>query len=453
MGSLPGPGPAPTTTTTTPRRTKTPLHDVIPPLILGTATFNTQYVNNPYDEADLPALSIVSRALDLGVNAFDTSPYYGPSELILGAALAHPSVTSRHPRESYFLVTKCGRIEGDVFDYSPAWVRYSVLRSLERLHTSHLDLVYTHDVEFVSPAEVLAAVTELRALRDEGLVKYVGISGFPVETLASLAEMILRETGEPLDAVLSYGHCTVQCNLLGSEDMIRRFRDDAGVDVVLSASMLGMGLLTTRGVDAGPMAKWHPSPDALRKVCTELVGVAAGAKEKLEVVAIRWALDTWSRLGASLGTTSLVGTGSPARRVGVSVMGVSSVAELEETQRVFNSVLEGLDPDAADPAAQSDAAQFKRQWSLNRVRKIQGVVEQMWEVLGSWKDYAWSSPEPGFVNQRRKEDAGAVPRDDGVLERYEQRKKVVQVMNSPTVMDEKTEVVEVSVHEVQPIQL
>ncbi|KAJ1324742.1 D-arabinose 1-dehydrogenase [Microdochium nivale] len=406
----------------------------------------------PYSETDLPALSIVSRALDLGVNAFDTSPYYGPSELILGAALDHPTVRARHARDSYFIVTKCGRIEGDVFDYSPAWVRYSVLRSLERLHTPHLDLVYTHDVEFVSPQEVLAAVTELRHLRDEGLIRYVGISGFPVDKLASLAEMILRETGEPLDAVLSYGHCTVQCTKLASDEVIRRFAEDAGVDVVLNASMLGMGLLTTRGVDAGPMAKWHPSPDGLRKVCGELVRVATESKEKLEVVAIRWALDTWSRLGASLGTTS----GSRGtRRVGVSVMGVSSVAELEETQRVFNSVLEGLDADSADSGSQTEAAQFKRQWSQNRVNKVQGVVEQMWATLGSWKDYAWSSPDAAFVNQRRKEDVGVVPQDDGVLERYEQRRqkqqKVVEMKVGSTGKGEKTDVVEVSIHEVQPI--
>ncbi|KAH7020817.1 Aldo/keto reductase family-domain-containing protein, partial [Microdochium trichocladiopsis] len=406
---------------------KRPLHDVIPPLILGTATFNTQYVDDPYNEADLPALAIVSRALDLGVNAFDTSPYYGPSELILGAALSHPSVRARHPRDSYFLVTKAGRIHGDVFDYSPAWIRYSVLRSLERLHTDHLDLVYTHDVEFVSPQEVLAAVTELRRLRDEGLVRHVGISGFPVDTLCSLAEMILRETGEPLDAVLSYGHCTLQCTTLGSSQTIRRFAD-AGVDVVLNASMLGMGLLTTRGVDAGPMAKWHPSPHGLREACAQLVRVAADAKEKLEVVAIRWALDTWSRLGSPLGTSSSPlsgGSGSTVgrQRVGVSVMGVSSVAELEETQRVFNSVLEGLDDPDTPASEQTEAAKFKRQWSLNRVNKVQGVVEQMWQVLGTWKDYAWSSPEPGFKNQRRPEDAGVVPQDDGVMTRYREKVK------------------------------
>ncbi|KAI1408599.1 Aldo/keto reductase [Hypoxylon sp. FL1857] len=400
MGSLtPDPNPA-----------RRPLHDSIPPLILGTATFNTQYVPNPFD---LPAISIVSRALDLGVRAFDTSPYYGPSELILGDALAHPSITQKHPRSSYFLVTKAGRIAGDVFDYSPAWVRYSVLRSLERLHTSYLDLVYMHDVEFVSPPEVLTAIRELRRLRSEGVIRYVGISGYPVDKLCALAELVLRETGEPLDAVLSYGHYTIQNMKLGAEAMSRF--ESAGVDVVLNASMLGMGLLTTRGADAGPMASWHPSPEGLRKACQDLVPVAVNASEKLEVVAIRWALDNWSRVGASKGGRSAK---LPGNRVGVSVMGISSVAELEETCRVFNSVIEGLEPETSDAERTR-----RRQWSLDRRQKIQGVVEKMWDVLGQWKDYSWSSPDPGFVNARKPAEVGVTP-DDGILTKHAAKSRV-----------------------------
>lgn len=386
-----------------------PLHETIPPLILGTATFNTQYVHDPFNEEELPALSIVSRALELGVSAFDTSPYYGPSEIILGNALSHPSVTKKHPQSSYFLVTKAGRIAGNVFDYSPAWIRYSVCRSLERLHTPYLDLVYTHDVEFVSPAEVLGAVRELRRLRDEGVVRYVGISGYPVEKLCELAEMVLRETGEPLDAVLSYGHFTIQNTTLGLAAM-RRFTE-AGVDVVLNASMLGMGLLTTRGVDRGPMASWHPSPECLRQACQDLVPVAQEAGEKLEVVAIRWSLDNWARVGGPRGSypRQVANVG----RVGASVMGVSSVAELEETYRVFNSVVEGLVP---EDAADAELAR-RKQWSLDRVEKIQGVVAKMWDVLGHWKNYSWDSPEPGFVNARKITEVGVVP-DDTIAAKY-----------------------------------
>ncbi|KAI1841882.1 hypothetical protein JX266_011960 [Neoarthrinium moseri] len=388
-----------------------PLHEVMPPLVLGTATFNSQYVSDPLNPEVLPAVSIVSRTLELGINAFDTSPYYGPSETILGDALAHPS-NAQHPRSSYFLVTKAGRIAGNEFDYSPSWVRYSVYRSLERLHTTYLDLVYMHDVEFVSPDEVLEAVGELRRLRDEGVIRYVGISGYPVDKLCALAEMLLEKTGEPLDAVLSYSHFTIQNTTLGTS-AVQRFTQ-AGVDVVLNASMLGMGLLTTRGADAGPMAVWHPSPSGLRGAIKDLVSVAQAADEKLEVVAIRWALDTWARDGSTRGvSSSWLPEGT---RVGVSVMGVANVAELEETWRVFRSVLEGYNAQPSGPGMVE-----AHEWSLNRRKKIQGLVEKMWEVLGDWKDYSWSSPEPGFVNTRRKEDKGVVPKNDSIFEKYFKR--------------------------------
>lgn len=58
-----------------------PLSAVLPPLIFGTATFNYQYNTDPHN---LPTTAIVHRALSVGVKAFDTSPYYGPAEEILG---------------------------------------------------------------------------------------------------------------------------------------------------------------------------------------------------------------------------------------------------------------------------------------------------------------------------------------------------------------------------------
>ncbi|KAF5676162.1 L-fucose dehydrogenase [Fusarium heterosporum] len=368
-----------------------PLSEVLPPLILGTATFNHQYHPDP---SRMPYTDIVGRALAHNILGFDTSPYYGPSEILLGDALR--KLTPPPPREGYFLITKAGRVAGDEFDYSPAWVRYSVCRSLERLGTSYLDLVYTHDVEFVSPEEVLAAVMELRRLRDQGLIRYVGISGYPVDTLASLAEMILRETGEPVDAVMSYSNFCVQNNQLGAKELLDRFKA-AGVDCIPNASMLGMGLLTTRGIDNSPMRAWHPSPGELRDLCLKLSEIAQEEGEHLEEVAIRWALENWARVGSQFGTKL---NPSDTGRLGVSVMGVSSVDELEETWALWTSVV-GLVGD-------EEATQRKA--------KIERIVrERMWPALGTWKDYAWESGGPGFVNTRRVEDAGVVPRDEIAL--------------------------------------
>lgn len=227
--------------------TQPPLSTILPPLICGTATFNNQYNTDPFA---LPTTSIIAHALSRNIHAFDTSPYYGPSETLLGTALSTPSIASSHPRSSYFLLTKVGRIGASEFDYSAEWVRYSVQRSLQRLHTTYLDVVYCHDVEFVTPGEVLTAVRELRRIRDdEGTVKYIGVSGYPIDVLCAIAELVVAETGEPLDAVQSYANFTLQNTLLETRGLARLRA--AGVGVVPNASVLGMGLLRGRGVPVG----------------------------------------------------------------------------------------------------------------------------------------------------------------------------------------------------------
>ena len=354
-----------------------PLSEVLPPLILGTGTFNMQY--NP-DPSRMPYTDIVRRALEHNVTAFDTSPYYGPSELLLGDALR-----SVPDRTGCFLITKAGRIAADEFDYSPAWIRYSVCRSLDRLNTPYLDLVYAHDVEFVSPDEVLAAVAELRRLRDQGRVRYVGISGYPVRVLAELAELVLEKTGEPLDAVLSYSNFCVQNSQLGAPDVLARFRN-AGVECVLNASMLSMGLITTRGAVEGLIAGWHPAPPGLREACTALAGIAQRAGEHLEEVAIRWAVANWARAGAAFGSTA------QGSKIAVSVMGVSSVDELDETVAAWRD-------------GQAESARSENLEHL--------VRREMWPALGGWKDYTWESGGQGFVNRRTAK--GVVPTDETAL--------------------------------------
>lgn len=383
--------------------TRPPLHSVLPPLVLGTAVFNTQYHPDP---SRMPYESIVRQALlRHKITAFDTSPYYGPSEILLGDALE----TINEPRPSYLLITKAGRIDANTFDYSPAAIRASVRRSLARLHSPYLDLVYTHDAEFVSPQEVLAAVCELRRLRDEeGLLQYVGISGYPVEVLASLAEMILQETGEPLDAVQSYCHFSVQNTRLGNPKLLQRF-EDAGVECLLNASMLSMGLLTSRGVDAGPMSSWHPAPPELRQACHDLKPIVEAEGEHLEQVSIQWAMQNWAQTGSRFGTTAIpVHDGrsyaSQPARMGISVMGVSTVAELDETWSTWRSIV-------GEPSDQVEAQRRSKITSL--------VTDKLWPSLGRWKDYSWQSglsQRPSFAEAGGAQPAEINPKPKPVVE-------------------------------------
>ncbi|KFY16105.1 hypothetical protein V492_01553 [Pseudogymnoascus sp. VKM F-4246] len=366
----------------------TPLPDVIPPLIFGTAVFNHQFNSDPFA---IPATTLVHHALSSGISGFDTSPYYGPSEEILGAALAAPVAETKapFPRDQYKILTKVGRIAAEEFDYSPAYIRKSIARSLQRLHTDYLDVVYCHDVEFVTPAEALEAVKELRKIRDEdGSIKYVGISGFPVEVLCDLAEMILRETGEPLDVVMSYGNYTLQNQRLKTKG-VQRFID-AGVRVIPNASMLGMGLLRTQGVPSGSMGNWHPAPDGLREVCKEAARICEQKNEKLENVATRWSLEHWLADGADVGTTR---SGVDGQKIGVSVIGVSNLVELEAALKVWQSVQDGV---------QSGVEESKKNDSLSRKRHIDEIVGGIHDILGKWRDFAWDSPGEGFVNKAAK---------------------------------------------------
>ncbi|KAL3477006.1 Aldo/keto reductase family-domain-containing protein [Aspergillus californicus] len=417
------------------RDSRPPLSAALPPLVMGTATFNSQYNEDPYA---LPTTELVHRALTSGVRAFDTSPYYGPAEELLGRALATEFVQHNFPRNTYHLLTKVGRLSGSSFDYSPKWVRKSVARSLARLHTDYLDVVYCHDVEFVSPREVLAAVRELRRIRDtEGTICYVGISGYPVDVLCTLAETILAETGEPLDVVMSYANFTLQNTRLLTQGLPRLLA--AGVDVIPNASPLGMGLLRRKGVPIGSMGDFHPAPDALRAAIHDAAEWADTQGEKIEVVAIRFALESWMRNGAAAGalgpplarnpnsdpgfiSVASMGTGE---RLGVSVMGVSNVDELNETLRVWHSIVDGLEnqddtendyldaeeagkkrpasipsaPSAPAILTPSDGIITDRVWSRDRRRRIVSLAQQIQSILGdAWVDYTWASPGADFVN-------------------------------------------------------
>ncbi|KAK8194303.1 hypothetical protein M8818_007491 [Zalaria obscura] len=392
---------------TTPGKPAQRLSTILPPLIFGCATFNTQYNNDPYA---LDTVGLVQQAVEYGIRAFDTSPYYGPSEELLGAALDTAFVRSHVARKDIFYITKCGRIAGSEFDYSPEWVCKSVDRSLARLRTDYLDVVYCHDVEFVHGDEVLSAVRELRRIRDEsGKIKYVGISGYPLPVLCELAMRIYKETGEPLDAVMSYANFTLQNTTLESAGV--GLLKAAGVDVVPNASPLGMGLLRREGVPQGAQGDWHPAGPGLRAAIRKASDFCDRHGERLEVVAIRYALESWITAGESVGSHGDPASGVPwqresneqvgGKKLGVSVMGVSKASELEKTISVWRSILDGLE-DGEELARKAGRWTRDHEWSLNRKRAVQIMADGVQEHLGEYLDFAWDSPGKDYVNKRQR---------------------------------------------------
>jgi aryl-alcohol dehydrogenase-like predicted oxidoreductase len=128
--------------------------------------------------ADDDAGRLLNAVLDGGINLIDTSPDYGRSEELIGSYVSHR-------RDEFFLASKCGcpmETLADApppypHDYSPANVRANVEQSLRRLRTDRLDLVQVH----MSPSRAVLAdnqtVQTLRELRDEGKIRFIGMSG------------------------------------------------------------------------------------------------------------------------------------------------------------------------------------------------------------------------------------------------------------------------------------
>lgn len=180
---------------------------------------------------------------------------------------------------------------------------------------------------------------------------------------------------------MSYANFTIQNHELYTSGLARLRQ--AGVDCVPNASVLGMGLLRSSGVPDNGKEDWHPAPKELRARVQKAARWVEERGERLEVVAIRWGLERWA-LDGKVGSEP----------IGVSVMGVSNIGELEETLRVWNSVLDGI----SLPGRQVEES--KKQWSLERRGEVEGLAKGIREILGDYQDYAWASPGEGFVNTR-----------------------------------------------------
>jgi aryl-alcohol dehydrogenase-like predicted oxidoreductase len=122
----------------------------------------------PADEADV----LLNAVLDAGINYIDTSPDYGVSEEHIGRAISHR-------RDEFFLASKCGCPIGDARGhvFTRENVRAGVEQSLQRMKTDHLDVVQFHHNPSRAELEAHDAVGELEDLREEGKVRFIGVSG------------------------------------------------------------------------------------------------------------------------------------------------------------------------------------------------------------------------------------------------------------------------------------
>ena len=147
------------------------------------------------------SINVVHTALKNGINLIDTAPWYGhgKSERVLGKALKGV------PRQAYYLNTKVARYQPDfenMIDFSAERTIKSVYESLERLGVDYIDCIQVHDPEFAPSIDIIIKETlpALDLLRKAGLVKKIGMTGYPLD----LQQRIIEASTVKIDTSITY---------------------------------------------------------------------------------------------------------------------------------------------------------------------------------------------------------------------------------------------------------
>lgn len=138
----------------------------VPLIGYGTAPLGKEKNDQEPTQAREHAVRCLNHAIDRGITYLDTSPDYGSEP--------HVGEVMKSRRNEVFLATKINNRSRD-------GVRAELERSLDKLQTDHVDLIQVHAVNAWADLEqALAldgAVSALEQARDEGLVRFIGITG------------------------------------------------------------------------------------------------------------------------------------------------------------------------------------------------------------------------------------------------------------------------------------
>lgn len=116
---------------------------------------------------DKNCVKIIQRAFDLGINYFDTSPIYGPSEDYYGKVL-------KGFRKKIFLATKTNKRDRD-------GALKDIEKSLKRLNTDYVDLWQIHHLDSMDEVDQISgksgALEAIMEMKEQGVIKFCGLTG------------------------------------------------------------------------------------------------------------------------------------------------------------------------------------------------------------------------------------------------------------------------------------
>jgi len=237
--------------------------------------FGVMGLSSAYGAAeDAESIRTLHRAIDLGINFFDTATGYGNghNERLLGQAIADR-------RDGLIVASKFVPRQGGALDAPLLKPREAVEASLQRLGLDFIDLYYLHRVDPQIPVE--ESVGELGRLRDEGKIGGVGVSEVSADGLRR------AHATYPLTALQSEYSLWTR----GVEAEILPTTRALGIGFV-SYSPLGRGFLAGSKVE-DPTDRRHQHP----RFQPEAIAANSRRRETIEKVA--------ARLGVTIAQVSL----------------------------------------------------------------------------------------------------------------------------------------------------
>jgi aryl-alcohol dehydrogenase-like predicted oxidoreductase len=248
---------------------------------------------------DDDSIAAIHHTLELGVNWIDTAAQYGfgHSEEVVGRALADLA-------ERPFMFTKGGQPEGPDRTTVQSLKRDSLRRELEaslsRLGVEAIDLYQIHWP--IPDEEIEEGWATLAELKEEGLVRHIGVSNFDVEQLRRAQSIAPVETLQPPYSLVARE----------IEDTILPFAEREGIGVIVYSPM-GSGLLTgamTRErIESLPEDDWRKHSERFQEpqlsrhlaLVERLESVAERLGTTPGAVAVAWTLQNPAVDGAIVG--------------------------------------------------------------------------------------------------------------------------------------------------------
>lgn len=240
----------------------------------------------PQDDDE--SIAAIQRALELGVNWIDTAAGYGfgRSEEVVGRALEG---VEQRP----YVFTKCSLLEGPgrkvVHNLKRDSVRREAEASLKRLGVDAIDLYQIH---WPNPeADIEEGFAAMQELKEDGLVRHIGVSNFSVQQMRRIQSIAPVETLQPQYSLV----------VRDAEPEILPFAQREGIGVIVYSPMssgLLAGKMTRERIQGLPDDDWRKGdarfqePQLTDHLATadrvssvaERMGVAPGA------VAVAWTL-------------------------------------------------------------------------------------------------------------------------------------------------------------------